>query len=103
MSQQAINQVYDTDDRSDEQRAAGVSAKPKIGELVVGVRIDALPQSEAERLAGEGRFHPLTLDADGNLRVTMPDGISVKSEELEVLREIRNLLVESRDLLLKIA
>lgn len=75
----------------------------QIGKLVVGVRIDDLPSGEAQRLATAGKFYPLTTDADGNLRVVTPDWINVRTEELEVLREIRDLLVQNRDLLLKIA
>lgn len=103
MSQQAINTKYDTDDRSDKQRADGVSAPVKVGELIVGVRLDTIPAGEGDRLAADQKFHPLTIDRNGFLRVTMPNGITVKTEELEVLRETRDLMVEVRDLLMKIA
>lgn len=103
MSQQPVGATYDNDDRSDEQIAAGVSVKPRLGELVVGVRIDAIPQSEAERLAADGKFHPLTVDENGFLRVTVPDAVRVESEELTVLREIRDLLTRGCDLLQQIA
>ena len=103
MSQQSIGTTYDTDDRTLAQIEAGVGVRPKLGETVVGVRIDTLPQEEAERLAADGTFHPLTIDKNGFLRVTIPDGITVKTEELAVLRESRDLLTEVRDLLMKIA
>lgn len=103
MSQQAINSKYETDGRTLEDAANGKSAPAKFGELVVGVRVDAVPEVEAKRLAAEGQFHPLTIDPSGFLRVTLPDGIKVKTEELEVLRAIRELLIELRDLLMKIA
>ena len=90
MSQQAINTAYD-------------AAQRNRGELVVGIRVDSLPTSEANRLAAEGKFYPLTTDADGNLRVVLSSLTKVETQELEVLREIRDLLIENRDLLLKIA
>ena len=74
-----------------------------IGELVVGIRIDSLPASEAKRLADEGKFHPLTLDKDGNLRVVTPDWLKVEPKELEVLLRIEGLLQEQVALLRKIA
>ena len=73
------------------------------GELVIGIRVDELPASEAERLAAQGKFYPLTTDKDGQLRVVLSGTTKVAMEELEVLREIRDLLIENRDLLLKIA
>lgn len=91
MSERAINTNYD----QDQQR--------NIGEMVVGIRIDTLPTGEASRLAAVGRFQPLTTDKDGNLRVVPPDGIKVVSAELEVLLRIEALLIEQRDLLLKIS
>ena len=90
MSQQAINTNFD-------------SSRRNLGDLVVGIRVDALPQGEAERLAAAGQFYPLTVDERGCLRVAIPEGSKVDTEELEVLREIRDLLAEHRDLLLKIA
>lgn len=103
MSQQAVNTSFDKDDRTLQQLADGKPELQQLGELVVGVRVDAVPEAEADRLAADGKFYPLTLDETGCLRVRMPDGVKVKTEELEVLREIRDLLIESRDLLLKIA
>ena len=103
MSQQAVNTTYPIDNRTDEEVAAGKTLRPVLGEMVVGVRVDTVPAGEAERLAADGKFYPLTLDENGFLRVTLPDGIKVKTEELEVLRESRDLLVQVRDLLLKIA
>ena len=64
----------------------------QLAELVVGIRLDSVPTGEAQRLAGEGKFYPLTMDANGFLRVTLPEGTKVKTEELEVLQEIRTLL-----------
>lgn len=75
----------------------------KIGELVVGIRLDAVPTNEANKLAAEGSFYPLTMDAKGFLRVVLPEGTQVESEELEVQRENNILLSEIRDLLMKIA
>jgi len=100
MAQQAINtRAVDSDrkaDGTDETRRV-------LGELVVGVRVDTLPASDAQRLAAEGKFYPLTLDRDGQLRVVTPDWIKVQTQELEVLRELRDLMAETRDLLMKIA
>ena len=74
----------------------------QLGDLVVGIRIDAVPSNEGNRLAAQGRFYPLTLDKSGNLRVTMAESEGV-TDQLLVLREVRDLMAEVRDLLLKIA
>lgn len=103
MSQQVVGTKFDNDDRTLQQLADGKYEPKQLGELVVGVRVDAIPEVEADRLAAEGKFHPLTIDKNGCLRVRMPDGIKVQNEELEVLREIRDLCAESRDLLVKLA
>lgn len=77
--------------------------RAQYGELIVGIRIDDLPTTEAARLVAAGKIYPLTVDKDGQLRVALTNAIDVRIQELEVLREIRDLLVENRDLLLKIA
>ena len=77
--------------------------KAQRGEMVLGIRQDAVPTNEANKLAAEGGFYPLTLDAKGFLRVTLPEGTEVESAELEVQRENNILLSEIRDLLMKIA
>lgn len=63
-----------------------------LGELVGAVRIDSVPTGEAQRLAAEGKFFPLTVDANGFLRVTLPEGTEVKTVELETLLRIETLL-----------
>lgn len=71
--------------------------KPKnktLGELVGGIRLDSVPTSEANRLAAEGKFFPLTVDANGFLRVTLPEGALVETEELGALLRIEKLLEE---------
>ena len=104
MSQQAVNTPFDRDDRSDEQIARGVAPpKAHTGELVVGVRVDTPPEIETERLAGNEKFHPLTTDEKGQLRAVLPDGIEVETGALGLLTEIRDLLIDCRDLLMKIA
>lgn len=75
----------------------------QLGELVVGIRLDEVSTGEANRLASEGKFYPLTMDANGFLRVTLPEGTQVEPEELAVQRASHDLLIEIRDLLLKIA
>ena len=82
---------------------ANEDKKRQIGEMMLGIRIDAVPAHEGERLAREGNFYPLTLNKDGRLRAELPDGTKVEPLELEVLREQTALLIEIRDLLLKIA
>lgn len=79
------------------------TARKLLGELVVAVRVDDLPEGEAERLAAAGKFHPLTTDADGNLRVVAPDWVKVLTQELPVLLRIEALLREQLDLLRRIA
>ena len=81
-----------------------------LGMLIVGVRIDDLPTGESERLVAAGQFHPLTFDANGNLRVVAPPAQAETSDEVRLLKDIRDLLIENRnlqietrDLLLKIA
>lgn len=71
--------------------------------LLAGIRTDAAPTGDAQRLAGEGNAYPLTVDKNGYLRVTMPEGAKVEATELEVLLRIEQLLIEQRDLLHKIA
>lgn len=71
--------------------------------LIAGVRIDDLPESDRQRIAGEGNCYPLVVDKDGRLRVIMADGVKVETQELEVLRDNNRLLIEIRDLLMKIA
>lgn len=70
-----------------------------------GVMVLVVRKDTAEALATEdGNYSGLQVDEDGYLRVTMPgDGNRVKIDELAVLTEIRNLLVEIRDLQLQIA
>lgn len=100
MAQQAIN----TQAVVAERQADGTDQVRRLtAELVTGIRVDTLPRHDGERLAAEGKFYPLTTDQDGNLRVVTPEWISVRTDELEVLREHRDLLREIRDLLLKIA
>ena len=73
------------------------------GELVLGIRIDALPESEAKRLADAGFFHPLTLDKDGSLRVALRSDTQVAVKSLAVFEDMRLLLIELRNLLMEIA
>lgn len=77
--------------------------RSRLGELIFGVRIDALPESERKRLADEGALYPLTTDKDGNLRVVLRDDTEVGTKELEVLLRIEQLLIEQRNLLMSIA
>ncbi len=63
-----------------------------LGELVGGIRLDSVPTSEAQRLAKEGKFFPLTVDQNGFLRVTLPEGTKVETEEMAVLLRIEALL-----------
>lgn len=100
MSRQAVNTQAIVTTR---QRDGSDEVTRLYGELIVAVRVDSPPTKEADRLAAAGNFYPLTSDADGHLRVVLRSDTSVQTEELEVLREIRDLLIESRDLLLKIA
>lgn len=74
-----------------------------LGQTIIGVRVDDLPEGEAQRLAAEGKWYPLTTDKDGNLRVTFPASSMVEVAELEVLIRIEQLLIEQRDLLRQIA
>ena len=89
MSDQLVSTAYD-------------AGKRTLGELVVGIRVDAVPAGEAERLAAAGQFYPLTVDARGFLRVTLPEGTTVATGELEVWREILAVLKDIRASLLKI-
>lgn len=101
---QATDTAYDRDDRTLTEISEGKSPPKALqGELVVGVRVDDLPEIERERLAGEGKFYPITTDSKGNLRVVTPDGIKVETDELEVLRELLAVMIEVRDLLREIA
>ena len=75
-------------------------SKPKQqGEMVFGIRIDALPENEAEVLAKEGYFYPLTLDAKGQLRTVLPSDQKIVAAEQQLLLECRNLLEQIRDVL----
>lgn len=76
--------------------------KPALADLAAGIRIDDAPTHDGQRLADEGEVYPLTIDNSGHLRVVMPANATVETQELEVLREIRDLIIETRDLLLKI-
>ena len=89
MSDKQVKTAYDGDKRT-------------LGELVVGIRVDAVPVGEAQRLAAAGQFYPLTVDANGFLRVTLPEGTAVETNELEVWREILAVLKDMRASLLKI-
>ena len=71
----------------------------KQGEMVFGIRIDAVPEGEAGALAQEGRFYPLTLDAKGRLYTVLPSDQKVVAQEQELLLECRNLLEQIRDIL----
>lgn len=78
--------------------------RKNLGEIIVGIRVDAVPANDAERLAEEGKFYPLTTDKNGFLRVVQPEGTSVETPEIvALLTEIRDLMIEQRDLLLRIA
>lgn len=99
MSQQAYTQAVDPKAVNTPYDTTGKT----LAELVTGIRIDTVPANEGERLAAAGEFYPLTVDKNGFLRVTLPDGTKVESTESEVLREIRDVLFEVRDLLMKIA
>lgn len=84
MSDQLVNTTA-----PDAKGTAYADARKVVGGLVVGIRVDELPTNEADRLAAEGKFYPLTLDSGGFLRVSLPDsGTKVETAELEVLREI---------------
>lgn len=83
--------------------AVQTKQKPQRAELVVGIRIDTVPTAEVDRLAEEGKFYPLTIDKSGQLRVVLPDGAKVESNEQQVMHEIRGLLEEIRDLLMEMA
>ena len=68
-------------------------ARKVLGGLVVGVRVDAVPADEADRLAAEGKFYPLTLDKNGFLRVTLPEsGTKVETNEPEIALRIEKWL-----------
>lgn len=101
MAQQIIN--TDGTSKDYDERTGTSTARKLLGELVVGIRVDTLPAGDAERLADEGKFYPLTTDANGNLRVVPPDWIKVQIQSLEVLSDMRTLLAECRDLLREIA
>ena len=75
----------------------------QLGELLLAIRLDSSPAAEAARLTAEGKYYPLTVDANGFLRVTLPEGTKVVVGMPELLEEMRDLLSEMRDLLLKIA
>lgn len=91
MSEQRIGTEYDSDRRT-------------MGDLVVGIRKDDAPTGEADRLAADGEFYPVTTDEDGNLRVAIPAATKIDMQALlEVERENGLLLAEIRDLLRQIA
>ena len=91
MSEQRIGLAYDKDVRT-------------MGDLVVGIRKDDAPAGEADRLAEDGDFYPVTLDKNGNLRVTIPAATKIDMQRLlQVNRENNELLTEIRDLLRIIA
>ena len=90
MSEQRIDTEYDSDRRT-------------LGDLVVGIRVDTLPGGEADRLAEDGSFYPLTLDASGRVRVALSSDTKIETAELQVLREIRDLLEQQLNLLRQIA
>jgi hypothetical protein len=71
----------------------------QLAELVVGIRLDSVPTGEAQRLAAEGKFYPLTVNANGFLRVVLPEGTEVKTQELEALLRIETLMGQMVDLL----
>lgn len=101
MAQQAVNteavaQEYD-------ERTGKLTTRRLLGESFVAVRVDDLPTGEADRLAAEGKWYPLTTDANGQLRVVPPDWIKVQMQALEVWLRIEALLIEQRDLLREIA
>lgn len=77
--------------------------RKRLGELVFGIRIDAVPESEAKRLADEGSFHPLTIDKGGFLRVVLPDSQQLEVKEQRVQSQMLALLEEIRDLLMGMA
>lgn len=84
MSDQLVNTTA-----PDAKGTAYDEARKLQGGLVVGIRVDEVPTGEADRLAAEGKFYPLTMDAAGFLRVSLPEtGTQVETQELEVLREI---------------
>ena len=91
MSEQRIGSTYDADRRT-------------MGDLVVGIRKDDVPAGEADRLAEDGDFYPVTTDQDGNVRVAIPDTTKIDMQRLlQVTRENNVLLTEIRDLLRQIA
>ena len=75
----------------------------QLGRLVLCVRLDETSTGEQNRLAKEGEEYPMTVDANGFLRVVLPEGTEVESAELEVQRQSMVLLEQIRDLLMKIA
>lgn len=74
-----------------------------LAELVCGIRVDEAPTSETKRIADEGKFYPLTIDKNGFLRVSLPEGTKVETQELEVLLRIEALLEQQVSLLQEIA
>lgn len=91
MSEQRIGTEYD-------------STRRTMGDLVVGIRKDDAPAGEADRLAADGEFYPITTDEDGNLRVSIPDTTKIDMQALlDAVQEGNALLTEVRDLLLSIA
>ena len=68
------------------------SKQKQQGELVFGVRIDSLPKGEAEALAKEGHFYPLTTDDKGRLRAMLPSDQQVVVRDQALLLECRNFL-----------
>lgn len=89
---------------SQQQVSAGFdSTKTTVGSLVVGIRVDTVPLNESTRIAADVEYYPLTLDKRGFLQVVLPGDTVIETKELEVLREIRETMIEVRDLLQKIA
>ena len=76
-----------------------------LGELVAAIRVDTPPTGEATRIADDGGLYPLTVDKNGCLWVRVAGNTDSEgvSDQLLVLREMRDLMAEVRDLLLKIA
>ena len=80
MANKQINTTYDT-------------TQTLLGEVVAGVRVDELPINEADKIAGAGKFAPLTVDKDGYLRVRPREGIEVGTASLSDLIEQQNQIL----------
>lgn len=67
-----------------------------------GVLVEALsPEDQAKHARGE--HYPYTFDADGNLQVVLPEWTELQLRQLELLGDIRSLLIDMRELLQRIA